>query len=117
MRQVDALTSHIDIVPTMLGLAGVGKEEIERIRAELGASRPVPPFAGADFSAVIRGETDIVRERDANEMQNLLKFDGAFPTPIADLPAGQTKEQIVTTANKLHEILTRVEAQKLAPWP
>jgi arylsulfatase A-like enzyme len=220
IRQIDALTSHIDIVPTMLGLAGIGKEEVERIRTELGAHRPVPPLVGADLSPVIRGETDIVREpdgssreavlfitddevtkplpedgdphqiddneeyavflrvvdavragssavphsgpvpalvpgpvrqpnhircvrtaqwklvrtwdpsgqhadewelydmlRDPNEMHNLLRFDGAFPTPIADLPAGQTPKHIVETAHSLHAILTRSEAQKLAPWP
>jgi hypothetical protein len=55
--------------------------------------------------------------RDPNEMQNLLQFDGAFPTPIADPPAGQTREEIVNVATSLHELLTRSEAQKLAAWP
>jgi arylsulfatase A-like enzyme len=220
IRQIDALTSHVDIVPTLLGLAGVGGAELERIRTELSAHRPVPPLVGADLSPVLRGETDVVREpdgsareavlfitddevtrplpddedphqrdnneeyalflevveavrtgsspvpfsgpvpalapgpvrqpnhircvrttkwklvrtwdpggqhadewelydmvRDANEMHNLLKFDGVFPTPIADPPAGQTRAKIAEAAKKLHDILTRSEAQKLAPWP
>jgi hypothetical protein len=54
--------------------------------------------------------------RDANEMHNLLKFDGVFPTPIADPPPGQTRAKIVETAKRLHDLLTRSEAQKLAPW-
>jgi arylsulfatase A-like enzyme len=58
LRQVDALTSHIDILPTILGLAGVRAEERERIRGTLAESRPVPPLPGIDLTPLIRGLWD-----------------------------------------------------------
>ncbi|HKP86932.1 MAG TPA: sulfatase-like hydrolase/transferase, partial [Blastocatellia bacterium] len=35
MKQCDALTSHVDLLPTILGFAGVGGEEGARIRRHL----------------------------------------------------------------------------------
>ncbi len=53
MKQVDALTSHIDIAPTILGLAGVEAAERERIRVELGSRYTALEFVGADLSQLI----------------------------------------------------------------
>ncbi len=58
LRQVDALTSHIDILPTILGLAGVRSEEREKISRTLAESRPVPPLPGVDLTPLIRGMWD-----------------------------------------------------------
>jgi arylsulfatase A-like enzyme len=52
-RQLDALTSHIDILPTVLGFAGVDAEQRRAISAQLAQSRPVPPLPGVDLSAII----------------------------------------------------------------
>jgi arylsulfatase A-like enzyme len=52
-RQLDALTSHIDILPTVPGLAGVDAEQRRTISAQLAQSRPVPPLPGVDLSEVI----------------------------------------------------------------
>jgi arylsulfatase A-like enzyme len=51
--QFDGLTSHIDILPTILGLAGVTAHERKKISAELAESRPVPPLPGVDLSKII----------------------------------------------------------------
>ena len=51
--QLDALTSHIDIVPTVLGLAGVTPEDRAGISHRLAQSRPVSPLPGVDLSAAI----------------------------------------------------------------
>ena len=52
--QLDALTSHIDILPTVLGLAGVTPEERAKISRQLAQSRPVPPLPGVDLTAAIK---------------------------------------------------------------
>ena len=54
--QSDALTSHVDIVPTVLGLAGVTPKIREKIAEEMMRSRPVPPLPGADLTPLIKGE-------------------------------------------------------------
>ncbi|MEO6218013.1 MAG: sulfatase, partial [Sphingomonas sp.] len=51
--QLDALTSHIDILPTVLGLAGVDAATRRTYRAKLAQSRPVPPLPGVDLSEII----------------------------------------------------------------
>lgn len=51
--QLDILSSHIDILPTILGFAGVDAGQRRAIGAELAQSRPVPPLPGVDLSPVI----------------------------------------------------------------
>lgn len=53
MKQCDALTSHVDILPTILGLAGVGAEERARIRQQLLVRHQVPEPVGCDLAPVI----------------------------------------------------------------
>jgi arylsulfatase A-like enzyme len=68
----DALTSHADIVPTILGLAGVGEAERDAIASVLAKTRSVPPLPGANLAPLIRGETDRVIEPDGGERQGVL---------------------------------------------
>ncbi|UXI68819.1 sulfatase-like hydrolase/transferase [Tahibacter amnicola] len=216
-RQIDALTSHIDIAPTLLGLAGLDKGRVDDLRRELQRERPTPPFVGVDLTPLIEGRTDVVREpdgsvrqgvlfitddeitqpldsgadpyqvqmeqqfkvflelvetvrqggsaipnsgpverlapgpvrqpnhvrcvrtsrwklarywdpsnhaqdewelydldRDGCEQTNLLLTRGAFPTPIPDLPAGYTNEQIRAVAGNLRALLQKYEAEMLS---
>ncbi|MEA1674843.1 sulfatase-like hydrolase/transferase [Nitrospirillum sp. BR 11163] len=70
LRQLDQVTSHIDIVPTILGLAGVDQEQTAR---RLAAARgPVPPLPGANLAPLIRGETDVVTEPDGLPRRGVL---------------------------------------------
>jgi arylsulfatase A-like enzyme len=76
-QQFEELTSHLDIVPTILGLAGVDAAEREAIRAELAKSRPVPPLPGADLSEPIRralngGPQGPVTEPDGKAREGVL---------------------------------------------
>jgi arylsulfatase A-like enzyme len=71
-RQIDALTSHIDILPTILGLAGVTKKERATIAAKLAVERAAPPLPGVDLAPLLRGETDTVIEPDGRERQGVL---------------------------------------------
>jgi arylsulfatase A-like enzyme len=52
--QLDILSSHIDILPTVLGLAGVDSDQRREIGAKLAMSRPVPPLPGVDLARIIR---------------------------------------------------------------
>ncbi|MBO9712722.1 sulfatase-like hydrolase/transferase [Sphingomonas sp.] len=76
--QVDALTSHIDILPTVLGLAGVTPEERVKIGAKLAETRPVPRLPGVDLSEIIRNAASGARveipviEPDGQEREGVL---------------------------------------------
>jgi arylsulfatase A-like enzyme len=72
LRATDALTSHIDIVPTILGLVGICGEEREAIAQKLSGYRPVPPLPGADLSDLLKGKTDVVTEPDGRPRQGVL---------------------------------------------
>ncbi len=53
-KTADMLTSHVDLLPTLLGLAGV---DAEAIRTQLTATHTeAQPLVGKDLSALIRGE-------------------------------------------------------------
>jgi choline-sulfatase len=56
-RSVDALTSHADLAPTLLGLAGVDPEQITQIRQMLaGNHSDSVPFVGRDLSSLVLGQ-------------------------------------------------------------
>jgi hypothetical protein len=69
---VDALTSHVDIVPTLLGLMGVQGSSLEQVREQLRLHRVVPPFVGVDLTPVVRGEDSVVREPDGTPREGVL---------------------------------------------
>lgn len=49
-------TSHVDLIPTLLGLAGIDRQQAEAgVRAHHGEVQPLP---GRDLSAVVRGAAD-----------------------------------------------------------
>lgn len=56
-------------------------------------------------------------DQDPTEYTNLLVFDGAFPTPIAQPPAWTSTDEIVAVATELHAELQRQEAWLLSPYP
>jgi len=57
----DAPTSHVDLLPTLLGLVGASEETL---RAKLRASHSeVHPLPGRDLSPVLRGEASADRDR------------------------------------------------------
>lgn len=55
MRNLDFVSSHIDLAPTLLGLAGYGKSEQERLLPLILGHTPFP-LVGRDLSALIKGD-------------------------------------------------------------
>ncbi|MEW5733571.1 MAG: sulfatase-like hydrolase/transferase [Thermodesulfobacteriota bacterium] len=55
MRFVTAPTSSIDIAPTLLGLAGFGKEALDIRKFRIEGHSPVRDFVGANLSSHIQG--------------------------------------------------------------
>jgi arylsulfatase A-like enzyme len=120
-RQIDALTSHIDILPTVLGLAGVTPQQRATIAETLGRHRPVPPLPGADLSGLLKGEADQVIEPDGGERRGVLFITDdeiTAPSPSNDDPANlkcdkefEVYRRVVDTVNQEHP------AVNLAPGP
>ncbi len=56
-RQIDEVTSHIDIMPTILGFAGFDQAQRDAIQQRLSQGKPTPALApvGADLSRLILG--------------------------------------------------------------
>ncbi|MES2441786.1 MAG: sulfatase-like hydrolase/transferase [Pseudomonadota bacterium] len=95
--QYDGLTSHIDILPTVLGLAGVTAEQRKAISAQLAQSRPVPPLPGVDLSPIIasaanRDEIAMpIIEPDGQEREGVLFITDDDIT--APLPLSRTAQE------------------------
>lgn len=65
LRATEEVTSHIDIVPTLLGLAGYGPEKRAQL-ADTIHGKKVEPLPGADLAPLIYGERDQVIEVNAS---------------------------------------------------
>nr|BFD31288.1 sulfatase-like hydrolase/transferase [Pigmentibacter ruber] len=74
MREVHSLTSHIDILPTILGLAGISETKREEIAQTTLKNRPNPPLPGIDLSSIILNHQHdgIVKEKDGSKRQGIL---------------------------------------------
>lgn len=89
-RQIDALTSHVDILPTVLGLAGVTPRQRAAIADVLARDRPMPPLPGVDLSGLLKGFTDTVTEPDGREREGVLFItDDEITEPSPPLPNPQ----------------------------
>jgi arylsulfatase A-like enzyme len=126
LRQIDALTSHVDIVPTVLGLAGVDAHEREKIARKLAERRPVPPLPGADLAPLLRGHADVVREPDGSLRKGVLFItDDTITEPLApSLPANGWGEKSMAEFHLYHKVVDAVRKGtdgkgpvELAPGP
>ena len=53
-KSVDGLTSHIDLLPTLMGLANISDEKRNTIRQNLSMTHLAAPLPGLDLSGVIK---------------------------------------------------------------
>ncbi|OYY89907.1 MAG: sulfatase [Sphingomonas sp. 28-66-16] len=94
--QIDALTSHIDILPTVLGLAGIDVAARRALSAELALSRTVPPLPGVDLAPIISGvlagaPTGPIVEPDGSDREGVLFITDDEIT--APLPPSRTAQE------------------------
>jgi arylsulfatase A-like enzyme len=125
VRSIEALTSHIDLLPTVLGLAEVDAEAREKIRRELAEQRPTPPLPGSDLSPLLKGKSDIVTEPDGKPRQGVLFItDDEISEPLA--PSATAYYQASLQQYEVFEIAVRSVRQglngkgpveRLAPGP
>lgn len=55
MREISVPTSHVDLAPTLLGLAGFGSTELEQIKANISGHSTVRDFVGVNLASAIKG--------------------------------------------------------------
>lgn len=72
LKQIEELTSHVDILPTVLGLAGIDDAMRRAIAGRLAEHRPVPPLPGVDLAPLITGAETQVREADGSHRKGVL---------------------------------------------
>ena len=58
MREIVQPTSSIDLAPTLLGLAGFHRQQVQAVMDLVAGEPAANPFVGADLSAHIKGETN-----------------------------------------------------------
>ncbi len=85
LRQIDALTSHIDLLPTMLGLAGFAAK-VPDLTEQLRVDHDVPYLVGADLAPLIEGKQDHVVEPDGTDREAVLFMtDDMITEPLPDI--------------------------------
>lgn len=71
-KPISAQTSHIDILPTLLRLAGADEHRIERARRNLSKTHAAAPLPGADLVPVIRAGGGLVTGPDGKVREGVL---------------------------------------------
>jgi len=85
MRQIDALTSHVDILPTLLGLAGVTEQEPAHARIKLQADHTMYPLPGVNLTPLIQGIRAVPTEPDGMPREGVLFItDDEITQPLQD---------------------------------
>jgi arylsulfatase A-like enzyme len=69
-KSINNLTSHIDILPTLLGLAGIDINELTVTQA--GVAYPGDQLIGADLSNLIQGIDSDIRYKDGTDRNEIL---------------------------------------------
>jgi arylsulfatase A-like enzyme len=93
---ITALTSHIDILPTLLGIAGADAVQIERARRNLSKTHPAAALPGANLLPLIEARGGPVIGPDGRERKAVLFATDDMitePLPLDDDPHNSTSQQ------------------------
>lgn len=85
MRDIDFVTSHVDVAPTLLGLAGYGKATQDTLKSLI-LGHQVYDLVGRDLSAVIQGKESLA-PGDAKGVLFVTEDEITLPTSLDDPPA------------------------------
>lgn len=107
-RTVDTLTSHADLLPTMLGLAGIDQEQA---RAKLTSDHDARPLLGRDLSPLILGTavnapSDPVLFMTDDEISEGSAKPGS---PFMKLSKGLGIYQFIKQPNHIETVVSRVD--------
>lgn len=69
---ISALTSHIDILPTLLGLANADPDTLNDIRNQLSLTHSVPQLPGANLKPLLENTANVVVGPDQQERDSVL---------------------------------------------
>jgi arylsulfatase A-like enzyme len=110
-KQVDQLTSHIDLLPTLLGLANISESQQQDIKNQLAMDHYVCDFPGRDLSALIDPENKHCDE-NSDELSNrslLFVTDDMItePLPLDDDPHNKESWEQYTVYNAVIEELKK----------
>ena len=120
---VSALTSHIDVVPTVLGLAGFDQDEREKLAAWLSQTHDCPALPGADLSGLVgapEGEVASVREGDGTAREGILFItDDEITAPLPSLSNAHNRssdEQFEFFGQVVDAVIEGVRGTPAQPW-
>ncbi|MDN4495267.1 sulfatase-like hydrolase/transferase [Ureibacillus sp. BA0131] len=105
-RETDLLTSHVDILPTLLGLAGINIEDIQEALRKTHSE--VHPFVGRNLASFIIGEQTIMK---ANEPLYFMT-DDAVPKGINQTSLQGEPYSSVSQPNHLETIILKLPTGK-----
>jgi choline-sulfatase len=102
-RQIDTLTSHIDIVPTLLGLAGIDPEPIRRhLSVDHSDARP---FVGRNLTPLLLGQ---VSQASVNDPLYFMTDDDPSRGPNQDNWTGIATNSVVQP-NHIETVIARLD--------
>ena len=108
-REIDALTSHADLLPTLLGFAGIDQAEaLKRLSADHTEARPLP---GRDLSGVIFGsEPDPPSDPVLYVTDDEISEGSARPgSPFQRLAMKLKRYSVIVQPNHIEMVIATVE--------
>ncbi len=106
-RSVDALTNHVDLAPTLLGLAGIDPEPIRQQFVQ--DHSDARPFVGRDLSPLILGEVD---PASVNEPVYFMTDDNSTRGLHQSAPDGRTNPSVVQPSS-IQTVVARLNDGKV----
>jgi len=110
-KRIDAQTSHIDLLPTLLAIAGADREAIERARRSLSKTHTAAPLPGADLLPLIASGGGPVLGPDGEPRRGVLFATDDMitePLPLDDDPHNlQSQQQYAVFLAAVERLRTR----------